>query len=90
MTVCSKLPLVPWTVIGYMPEAVEPETVKVRAETPKPVIDGGAKDAVTPEGMPLAARLTSPLNPFKAATAMVELAEPPTPGLTAAGVADRV
>src|SRR5271155_4251431 len=78
----------PWTVIGNVPVGVLAEVTKVRAELPAPAIDAGEKDAVTPVGMPLAARLTTPPKPFNAATVIADPAEPPATALTDAGDAD--
>jgi hypothetical protein len=64
--------------------------VNVRTEVPEPVTDAGAKDAVTPAGIPLAVRLTAPLNPFNEEIVRVLTTEPPAIAFTDAGYADRV
>jgi hypothetical protein len=51
---------------------------------------GGEKEAVTPAGSPIAARLTGPANPFNAPTAIVEAADPLGGKTTAVGEADKV
>ena len=71
-----------------MPGAVEAEAFKVRRATPEPVIEAGAKAAVTPAGMPLAVRLTVLLNPPIAVTPIVEVAKPPAGAFTDAGFAE--
>jgi hypothetical protein len=71
--VCDKAPLTPSTVIGYAPGVVDAAVVMLSTELPRPVTEPGVKDATTPRGVPLAVRLTIPLNPFNEPTLMVEL-----------------
>ena len=61
VAVCVRLPLVPETVKGYEPGAVEELTFKVRAED---VVAGlGLKLPVVPEGRPLTESCTVELKP---------------------------
>jgi len=72
-----------------VPAAVELAVENFRTEVPGAVTEAGVKEAVTPAGIPLAVRLTVPLNPFNAEMTSVEPAEPPTRTLTDAGDAKR-
>lgn len=76
--------------IGYVPHAVFAALDNVRIEVPDVAIDVAEKDAVTPEGMPLAARFTVPLNPGKPPTVIVEMMELPATMLTDVGDAEIV
>jgi hypothetical protein len=49
-------------VSGKLPAGVELLDVIVSVEDPVPVIDGGLKLAVAPDGSPLALRVTIPAN----------------------------
>jgi len=61
VAVCVRLPLVPETVKGYEPGAVEELTLRVRAED---VVAGlGLKLPVVPEGRPLTESCTVELKP---------------------------
>jgi len=51
--------------------------LRVSVEEPEVVIDAGAKLAVTPEGIPLAASATLPVNPFCAETVAVNVVDFP-------------
>jgi hypothetical protein len=62
----TRLPLVPVTVIVYVPVAMLDPTVKVRAEVPEPVIAVGLKAAVTLDGRLDADNKIEPLKPFTA------------------------
>jgi len=42
--------------------------LRVSIELPEPVMDGGEKEAVTPEGSPLAEKVTVPLKLFESTT----------------------
>jgi len=65
-------------------------TAKASVETPDPLTALGVNDAVAPAGIPLAARVTTPANPFNAATVTIALAEDPCVTLTEAGAADNM
>ena len=49
----------------------------VRVNTLVPVVGFGVNEAVTPFGNCVAARLTSPVKPYKGLTVIVEVPEPP-------------
>ena len=72
-----------------MPVAAELPVENFRFEVPGAATEAGAKETVTPAGIPLTERLTAPLNPFNAEMVSVEPAEPPTRTLTDAGDAER-
>ena len=59
MVVLVRAPLVPMTVIGYVPGLVVNDTVKVSVEVPEEVREAGLKLAVTPLGRPEAEKLTT-------------------------------
>src|SRR5438132_233154 len=83
LAVWVRLPLVPVTVIGYVPAAALPG-VKVSVDEPLPATLVGLSDAVAPEGAPLAESETVPVKPLSAPTVTVEVPEPLTlAGLTA-------
>ena len=88
---CTRFPLAPCTVTVKKPAGAPADARKVKDEVPEPLFTvGGEKEAVTPAGSALAVRLTDPVNPFKAPTAMVEVADPPGARTTAVGEAERV
>ena len=87
---CRRLALAPCTVIGYIPPAVDEEAVSVSVVVPEPATEAGANAAVTPAGMPLAVKLTAPLNAFMPDTVILDITELPTLVLTDAGDADSV
>ena len=66
-------PLVPVTVIVYVPLLVLEGTLIVSVDVPEVCIVAGLGVAVNPPPDILAARLTVPKNPFKAVTVMVEV-----------------
>jgi hypothetical protein len=70
-----RLPEVPVIVTVEVPAAAEALAVSVRILDP--VVEVGAKDAVTPLGSPEAARVTLPLNPPVPATVRVSVAPLP-------------
>jgi hypothetical protein len=83
-------PLVPVTVMLYVPAvAVEP-TVKVSVELPAPVIEVGLNAAVTPVGMPLAVSAMAELKPPVTAEVIVDVPVAPCATETEAGEADNV
>lgn len=84
------LPEVPVTVIGYVPVAVVEATVMLMVELPVPVIDVGLKPIVTPEGCPLAVKVTGELNPPVTVLVIVEFPAPPCVIDTLAGEAERL
>ena len=57
------LPEVPFTVMVYVPGAVDEATVIVMVEVPAPVIEVGLKLTVTPVGWPLADKETAESKP---------------------------
>jgi len=65
---CVVVPLVPVMVIGYVPVRALLETVSVKSELPEPVIELGLKLDVTPEGTPVAERVTAESKPPDAVT----------------------
>ena len=67
------LPLVPVTVIVYVPVAVLDATVSVSVEVPAPVIEVGLKDVVTPLGWPEADRAIAESNPPKTLVVIVDV-----------------
>src|SRR5438477_3062984 len=82
LTLCVNDPLVPVTVIGYVPAAALPGD-NVSVEDPLPATLVGLSAAVDPAGAPLAESATVPVKPLSAFTVTVELPEP----LTLAGLA---
>lgn len=83
MTVAEwdSVPLVPETVTVYVPATPLQESVEV----PEPVTLVGVRVQVRPvAGLMLEVRLTTPLNPWRAVTVMVEV--PATPALTVTAV----
>jgi hypothetical protein len=70
--VSVKLPLVPLTVNGYVPAAVEDVVDTARVEEPEPpLIEDGLKVPLAPVGRPLTVRLTVPVKPFTGAAVTV-------------------
>src|SRR5690348_2176904 len=69
VALCTNAPLVPVTVIVYVPVGVEALVVIWSVELPEPpLIDDGVKPALAPLGRPEALSVTVPLNPFTGAT----------------------
>ena len=60
--------LVPVTVTVEVPAGVPAEVLSVSVVDPEPVMVGGLKVAVTPDGKPDAPKLTTPVNPFNGVT----------------------
>jgi hypothetical protein len=73
VVVSTVLPEVPFTVMLYVPGAVDEDTVTVIVELPAPVIEVGLKVTVTPLGCPLADKAMVPLKPPVTALVMVEV-----------------
>ena len=69
VVVWRRLPEIPVTVTVAEPTVAAVEAVSVRMLLP--VVLAGLKDAVTPAGRPLTARLTAPLKPLRPITLMV-------------------
>jgi hypothetical protein len=65
---CVSDPLVPVIVIMGLPVGVLAVVVMVSVELPDVVMYVGAKEGEAPVGKPVAAKLTWPLKPFRAAT----------------------
>src|SRR5579872_152014 len=80
-------PLLPVTVNGYVPAAVEALVGMVSVEFPEVLTAAGLKPGVVPAGSPVALRETEPLNPFTAATLAVKVAVFPAVTVAEAGVA---
>src|SRR5690242_15064097 len=69
VALCTSAPLVPVTVMVYVPVGVEEVVAIWSVELPEPpLIDGGVKPAVAPLGRPDALSVTVPLNPFTGTT----------------------
>ena len=81
-----RVPLVPVTVTFAVPVVAVLAAVNVNVLVP--VVDDGLKLAVTPEGKPLALRVTLPVNPPIAVTVMELVAVPPWATETLEGLAD--
>jgi hypothetical protein len=86
---CNNVPEVPVTAREYVPGAVAVVVEMVKADDPAEVIEGGLKFAVAPEGRPLAASVTVPAKPLRAATVAVNAPLLPAVTLCDAGVTDR-
>jgi hypothetical protein len=83
---CDRVPLVPVTVIVYVPADPEHERVEV-PEVPS-VTPVGVKVQVSPVvGETAVDRLTGPVNPFIAVTVMVEVPLEPATNATVVGLA---
>ena len=65
------------------------DVTTVSVLVPAPATEVGEKDAVAPEGNPLAVKLTVPVNPPAAETEMLELVLPPAVTVTTLGLAER-
>jgi hypothetical protein len=61
-------PAVPVIVTVELPVGVPDAVVTVIVELPDVVIEAGEKEAVAPDGKPLALKVTAPVNPLTAAT----------------------
>ena len=61
-------PAVPVIVTVELPVGVTDVVVTVIVELPDVVIEAGEKEAVAPDGKPLALKVTGPVNPLTAAT----------------------
>ena len=70
-------PSVPLMIRLYVPVGVEALVLMVTVEEPEPLIEGGLKLAVAPEGRPLMLRLTGLLSPDIALTVAVKLVASP-------------
>jgi hypothetical protein len=79
MEVCAlSPPPVPVTVTVAVPKAAALLAAKVRVDVPEPPETlAGLKLAVTPEGKPLADKVTALLKPPEGVAVMVEVPEPP-------------
>src|SRR5262249_5429369 len=81
-------PEVPVTVTVNVPVVAVPDAARVRVEEPGAVTEPGAKEAVTPLGVPLALRLTEPPKPFRLPMLMVLVPLPPWVTVTEVGEAE--
>jgi hypothetical protein len=82
------LPLVPVTVMGYVPVGALEATVKVNVEVPVPVIDPALKPADTPDGSVDVDSPTGKLKPPLTVLVIVEVPELPSTTETEAGEAE--
>lgn len=80
------LPLVPVTIIGYVPVAAVDPTVMVMLVLPEPVIEFEPKVTVTPVGCPEADKVIAESKPLRAVVVMLE--EPLLPCTTETEVGD--
>src|SRR2546428_775758 len=78
---------VPATVTEYGPGVVAGSTVNVSVELPPAVTTPGLRDAVAPDGNPLAESVTLSAEPLIAAVEMVDVALPPWTADTLLGFA---
>jgi len=83
-------PLVPVTVIVYVPVAVDDPTANVNVEVPAPVIEVGLKVGVTPLGSPEADKVTAESNPPKTLLVIVDVPLLPCTTDTELGEAEMV
>jgi hypothetical protein len=90
VVVSTVLPEVPFTVIVYVPGAVDAATSIVMVEVPAPVIEVGLKLTVTPVGWPLADKEIAESNPPVTVLVMVEVPELPCATVTEVGEAERL
>ncbi len=90
VVVCTRLPLVPVTVIAYVPVAMVEGTVKVRIELPAPVMGLTLKAAVTPVGMPDAVKVIAESKLFTTALVIVDVPLLPCTTETEVGEAERL
>jgi hypothetical protein len=91
VAVCVTPPPVPVTVIVDVPAAAAVPALRVSVEEPAPPeMLTGLKLAVTPEGIPVAERVTALLNPPETALVIVDVPELPATTLTEEGLAERV
>src|ERR1700746_1020581 len=90
VVVCVRLPLVPVIVNVDVPTGVLPVVVTVNVELPVPATVLGEKRALAPAANPLALRLTTPPNPFKAPMLVVYVVALPTITVWVLGLADTV
>lgn len=68
---CEREPLVPVILNRLLPSATPEVVVTVSVEAVPGVMEAGLKDAVAPEGKPLAERFTEPVKPLSAETLTV-------------------
>jgi len=62
----ANAPLVPAIVNVTVPVDALAEAVRVKVEVPDPVMDGGLKVGVTPDGNPVTPSVTVPVKPLSA------------------------
>ncbi len=68
---CTRLPLVPVMIRGYVPAGVAELVETNRVELPEPATEVGLKLPVAPLGNPLTLNVTVPVKPFNAVTLVV-------------------
>jgi len=83
-------PLVPVTVMLYVPVAVDGSTVIVIFDVPAPVMEVGLKATVTPVGWPLADNVTAELKPPETVEVIVDFPDLPRTTDTELGEAERL
>ena len=88
--VSAVLPEAPFTVMLYVPVAVDEATVIVIVEVPVPVIEVGLKPMVTPVGWPVAVKETAESRPPVTVLVMVDVPELPCTTETEVGEAERL
>jgi hypothetical protein len=84
------LPEVPFTVMLYVPVAVDEATVIVIIEVPAPVIELGLKPTVTPVGWPVAVKVIAESKPPVTVLVIVDVPELPCATETEVGEAERL
>lgn len=90
VVVCVLPPPVPVMVMVRVPVVARVVVLSVRVEVPVPVIEVGLKVAVTPDGRPLADKVTAELNPPETVLVIVEVPELPPVTVIDVGEALRV
>jgi len=88
--VCTRLPLVPVTVIGNVPVVAVEATVKVRVEVPAPVMGLVPKPAVTPDGRVDVVKVIAESKPFTTVLVIVDVPVLPCTTETELGEAERL
>lgn len=87
VAVRTREPLVPVTVIGYVPPTVVASALKAKVDVPAPVTDAGVNTAEAPAGSPVVVRATAPVKPPRAPIVTVEFTAA-APGVTVTEVGE--
>ena len=90
VVVSTVLPVVPVTLMLYVPATVDEATVSVMVEVPAPVIEVGLKPTVTPVGWPVADKEMAESKPPVTVLVIVEVPALPCATETEAGEAERL